>query len=394
MKSARLEREIRKRGVKLFRLMFTDLDGTRRLMTVTKTYLESALTRGVSFDSSSVGFGGVQHSDLVIKPDPASLKFNGDEALFFCDVCHPDGRGFEGDPRSLLKSMLKKLELRGMSFFVKPELEFHLAADGKPADEGIYLDPHADSVGYRILTDVTLAAEEAGLLVEKIHHENGHGQYEIEPLQYKNALHAADDIIFYKDLIERVSARYHISPLFLAKPFEGQAGNGMHVHQTLRRGVKNAFGDKTLTDEARYYIGGLLSHARALAAIVAPTENSYKRFGAQEAPVYVCWGFSNRSALVRIPAGSIRVELRSPDISSNPYLVFVSMLASGLDGMERKMEPPEHVSENVYALSKEELSGRGIGRLPSSLSEAKQELRKDEVLKTVLGDVVFRHLTE
>lgn len=168
----------------------------------------------------------------------------------------------------------------------------------------------------------------------------------------------------------------------------------MHVHQTLRKGARNVFGDKTLSDEARYYIGGLLSHARALAAVVAPTENSYRRFGAQEAPVHVCWGFSNRSALVRIPAGSIRVELRSPDISSNPYLVFASMLASGLDGMERKIEPPEHVSENVYALSKGELAGRGIGRLPSSLSEAKQELRKDEVLKSVLGDVVFRHLAE
>lgn len=386
-----IEREMGKRNVRLIRLMFTDIEGNPRLMTITGTYLETAFTKGVSFDSSSVGFGTVQSSDLVIKPDPSSLKFVGDEALFFCDVCYPDGHGFKGDPRSLLKSLLEKIRREGMEYFVKPELEFHLSCDGEPVDEGKYLDPHMDNVGYRILEEVTLTAERAGLLVEKIHHENGCGQYEIEPLQYKNALGAADDIVFYKILIERTAARYNVIPLFLAKPFEGQPGNGMHVHQTLRKRGKNLFGDKSLSSEARYYIAGLLSHASGMSAIVAPTENSYKRFGAQEAPVYICWGFSNRSTLVRIPAGNIRVEFRAPDISSNPYLVFAVMLASGLNGMEKRSEPPEHMAENVYGFSSEEIERRKIGRLPSTIQEARKQLKKDEVMRKILGDILFRH---
>jgi len=376
--------------------------------------LGGALEEGVWFDGSSVeGFARIQESDMRLVLDPSTYAVlpwsNPDRrrARVFCDIYRPDGTPFPGDPRGVLRRTLKRIEERGWRFNVGPEPEFFLLKHNGtagvhpvPHDVGGYFDFSAGDEAQRVRTELMLALSSMGLEVEMGHHEVALGQHEID-FHFDDALRTADHVVTLKYTIKALAAQHGLVATFMPKPIFGINGSGMHTHQSLvdRRG-QNLFFDEQdahgLSALAYGYIAGQLAHARAMAAVVAPTVNSYKRIvPGYEAPVYVCWAQINRSAMIRIPAvnkgspHSARAELRFPDPSCNPYLAFAVMLSAGLDGIESGLSCPEPVNNmNIYEMSAEELAGLGITQLPGSLSEALAELEKDAVLIATLGPEV------
>jgi glutamine synthetase len=325
-----------------------------------------------------------------------------------CDIYNTDGTPFDGDPRYILKRVLAKAKAMGLQFNVGPELEFFLLrrTDGEniravPHDVGSYFDFSASDEAQRVRSAIILALEAMGLEVEMGHHEVALGQHEID-FKYDDALRTADNSITFKYVVKAVAVAHNLLATFMPKPIFGINGSGMHTHQSLfSLDGKNMFFDPNdpfkLSSLAYSFLAGQLAHARALAAIVAPTVNSYKRLvPGYEAPVYVCWAQINRSALIRIPRytpgneQATRIELRFPDPSCNPYLAFASILAAGLDGIERKLAAPPNVNNvDVYHFTPDELKARGIATLPGTLEEALQELEKDDVIRGTLGEKLY-----
>ncbi|MCX6777284.1 MAG: type I glutamate--ammonia ligase [Candidatus Micrarchaeota archaeon] len=414
-KSKTIVERAKKDGVQFVDLEFVDIMGTTKACEITVEKLEGACNEGLWFDGSSIeGFARICESDMYLVPDLDSYAVmpwsGGRVARIMCDVYSDEGKPFEGDPRNVLRRMLKKAEEKGFEFKVGPELEFFLFTNGdavqklRPHDDAGYFDlgvrDEADEVRRQVVTHL----DKIGLRVEMNHHECAPGQHEID-FTYGPALKIADYVQVYKTAVRTIAKGMGLHASFMPKPLEDVNGSGMHVHQSLWKSEKNAFFDENgrykLSKTAEHYIAGQLAHARALAAIVAPTVNSYKRLvPGFEAPVYVCWGQVNRSALIRIPRykkgreGSVRCEFRAPDPSANPYLAFAAMLAAGLDGIERKLEPPNPIEENVYRFSDEELEKKGIPLLPNSLHSAFCELEKDKVLQEALGKHVYEKLVE
>lgn len=359
------------KGITRAKLLVIDIDGHPKFMRIPREYLEESAA-GIGIDGSSIpGFTTVDNSDLIAKPDLESVIFLEDEVAVFCDVIYEDGRVFEGDPRGILKNVLKK----GM-FLVKPELEFFFLREGAPLDTYGYMDT---GEGLNVVEDVVHTVD---VDVERIHHENGPGQYEIEPVMAP-ALKACDTVILLKDMLKQKAKKRQITVTFMPKPLEGKAGNGMHFHILLEKNGKNLF--ENLTETALHFIGGLLVHAKGITAICNPTINSYKRFIHNfEAPIHISWGRGNRSTLVRIPhGGRTRIEYRAPDPSCNPYLALAVILGAGLDGIEKKTDPPEEVVENVFESEEGEL-------LPTTLEKALEEMKKDNLVKEILG----KHIVE
>jgi glutamine synthetase len=402
---------IEKCGTKFVRLQFVDIHGTPKNMAIPLEKpedIEDIIKDGLLFDGSSVeGFVDINNSDLVIKPDPAtfsSLPWRPEEkgvCRFICDIYWPDGTPFEGDPRYILRKTLEKAEKMGYEYNVGPEPEFFIVdvdEEGRiyPHDEGIYFDVEPVDQGTDMRRELVLGLEELNFEVEVSHHEVGPGQHEID-FKFDNALKTADAVITFKQAIKAIADKLGSMVTFMPKPFFGVNGSGMHCHQSLFKDGKNVFYDpdteNQLSDEALYFTGGLLKHSKALAAIVAPSVNSYKRLvPGYEAPVYIAYGLRNRSTLVRIPASrgnGTRVEFRCPDPSCNPYLAFAAMLEAGLDGMKNQIHPGEPIEIDVFNLSPEELKSQGIDVLPSSLWEAYHALEKDEVIKASLGEHVY-----
>jgi glutamine synthetase len=409
-----LER-VRSEEVKFVSLQFTDVTGSVKSVDIPRNRLEKALEEGVWFDGSSVeGFARIQESDMRLVPDLntyAVLPWSPPElrrARLFCDIYQPDGKPFPGDPRHALRKALASIRERGWSYNIGPEPEFFLfkrngleSIHPVPHDVGGYFDFSASDEAVRVRTELMEALSGMGLEVEMGHHEVALGQHEID-FQYADALQAADNVLTLKYTVKAIAAQSGLVASFMPKPIYGINGSGMHCHQSL-------FGDDGgnlffspddeyhLSDLAYGFIAGQLAHARALAAIVAPTVNSYKRLvPGYEAPVYVGWAQINRSALVRIPQytpgrdASIRAEIRFPDPSANPYLAFTAMLAAALDGIEKHTSCPEPLNDvNVYELTTAERRKRGIEELPGSLAEALEELEADPVLKTALGPVLY-----
>jgi glutamine synthetase len=402
-------------GVHFISLQFTDIMGTIKSVTIPVGRLEEALERGVWFDGSSIqGFARIQESDMFLMPDPATycvLPWTSEErrrARLICDIKRPDGQPFEGDPRAALRRAIAHAESLGYTFHCGPELEFFLfkkTNDGPlapvPHDVGGYFDFSPKDEAQSIRTDIVLAMEHMGMTVEASHHEVAIGQHEID-FQYADALAAADNATTVKYTVKAIAASYGIYATFMPKPIFGINGSGMHTHQSLTdvKSGKNVFFDADdpyrLSKVAYGFIAGQLEHARALAGVVAPTVNSYKRLTpGYEAPVYICWAQINRSALIRIPRyspgheESARVELRCPDPSCNPYLAFAAMLRAGLDGIERGIDAPGPVNEDVYLFSHEELEERAIDTLPGTLGEALDVLEADEVLHDALGEHII-----
>ncbi|MDF1499791.1 MAG: type I glutamate--ammonia ligase [Anaerolineales bacterium] len=406
-------------GVRFICLQFTDVTGTVKSVDIPVNRLESALEEGVWFDGSSVeGFARIQESDMRLVPDRdtyAVLPWSQEErkrARIFCDIYLPGGKPFPGDPRGVLKRILAKIESKGWRYNVGAEPEFFLLKRNGPEnihpvphDVGGYFDFSASDEAQRVRTELMLALSSMGLEVEMGHHEVALGQHEID-FRFSDALRAADNVVTLKYTIRALAAKNGLVATFMPKPIFGINGSGMHTHQSIiDEGGTNLFFDDRdeyfLSEIAYGFIAGQIDHAAALAAVVAPTVNSYKRIvPGYEAPVYVCWAQINRSAMIRIPSNtserpmSTRAELRFPDPSCNPYLAFATMLAAGLDGIERGLDCPPPVNNlNIYEMTDEELSEKGIEQLPGSLAEALRELEGDRVLQGTLGEEIYEAFT-
>jgi len=401
--------------VQFLSLQFTDVTGAVKSLDVPISRVEEAVGEGIWFDGSSVeGFARIQESDMRLMPDLdtyAVLPWSPLEsrrARIFCDIYLPDGSPFPGDPRGVLKRILKRIDSRGWKFNVGPEPEFFLFKRNGPSsthpvphDVGGYFDFSATDEAVRVRTQLMAALGTMGLVVEMGHHEVALGQHEID-FEYADALKAADNILTLKYTVKAIAAQHDLIASFMPKPIFGINGSGMHCHQSLfdKQG-SNLFFDAhdkfNLSKLAYGFIAGQLEHARALSAVVAPTVNSYKRLvPGYEAPVYVGWAQINRSALIRTPLyapgreKSIRAELRCPDPSANPYLALTAMLAVALEGIEQEMDAPEPLNEiNVYHLTQEERQEKNIAELPGSLAEALQILEGDTVIKDALGPEIY-----
>jgi glutamine synthetase len=402
-------------GVKFVSLQFTDIVGTIKNVAIPVGRLEEAMEKGVWFDGSSIeGFARIYESDMVLMPDVNTYRLLPWEpqtrkvARIICDVHRPDGEPFEGDPRYILKRAIRAARERGYLYNIGPELEFFLfKMDSEPHirpvphDVGSYFDFSPRDLASQVRGDITLALESMGMEVEMEHHEVATGQHEID-IRYADALTSADNVMTLRYTVKAISQTFGLYATFMPKPIFGVNGSGMHTHQSLYTSDgESAFFDPDdkykLSKTAYAFMAGQIEHARALAAIAAPTVNSYKRLTpGYEAPVYVCWGQINRSALIRIPRyspgreQSTRLELRCPDPSCNPYLAFAAMLRAGLDGIERELEPPPPVEENVYDFDDAKLRELDIVTLPSTLREAIDELEKDEVLRQALGEHAYQ----
>ncbi|KNZ69869.1 glutamine synthetase, type I [Thermincola ferriacetica] len=402
-------------NVKFVRLQFTDIFGVLKNVAITTEQLEKALDGELMFDGSSIqGFTRIEESDMYLRPDPDTFIVfpwrpkDGAVARLICDVYKPDGNPFEGDPRYILKKVIAEAAELGYRMYVGPEAEFFLFLvdeEGKPTtithDKAGYFDLTPVDLGENARRDMVLTLEQMGFEIEASHHEVAPGQHEID-FKYSDALDVADKIMTFKFVVRTIAQRHGLHATFMPKPIFGINGSGMHMNQSLFKGDQNAFFDpngyKQLSQEALYYIGGLLKHARALAAITNPTVNSYKRLvPGYEAPVYLAWSAANRSALCRIPAkrgASTRVELRNPDPSCNPYLAIAGALAAGLDGIKNKIQPPAETSANIYHMDAATRAAEGIQSLPANLKEALDELQNDEVLKDMLGEHVYSKFME
>jgi len=402
-------------GVKFISFQFTDVTGVVKSVDMPVEQLEGALENGIWFDGSSVeGFARIQESDMHLRPDEntyAVLPWTPPElrrARLFCDIFTPTGEPFEGDPRGLLKRTLAKLKERGYIFNVGPEPEFFLfkrngaeSIHPVPHDVGGYFDFSPNDEAVRVRSELMDALNRMGLEIEVGHHECGLGQHEID-FRFADALRTADNVLTLKYTVKAIAAQHGLVASFMPKPIYGMAGSGMHCHQSLfDEAGNNLFFDAKdafhLSSLAYGFIAGQLAHARGMSGVVAPSINSYKRLvPGYEAPVYIGWAQTNRSALIRIPrhtAGmdkAVRAELRCPDPSCNPYLAFTAMLAAGLDGIDNGLELPKPLNNiNVYHLDADERRRLGVKELPGSLLEALNELDHDQAIKEAFGPAVY-----
>ncbi len=405
--------KVKKDNVKFISFQFSDVTGKVKSVDAPVEQLEGALDGGIWFDGSSVqGFARIQESDMHLYVDPdtyAVLPWTPDDmkrARFFCDIYTPEDEPFAGDPRGMLKHKLAELKEKGMIFNCGPEPEFFLFKPNGgmypvPHDVGGYFDFSSDDEAAQVRTELMYALNSMGLEIEVGHHEVALGQHEID-FRFADALRTADNVMTLKYTVKAIAAQHDLIASFMPKPIFGINGSGMHVHQSIfdTKGTNLFFDSKDefhLSELAHNFIGGQLKHARALAALVAPTVNSYKRLvPGYEAPVYVGWAQINRSALIRIPRynkgqdKSMRAELRCPDPSCNPYLAFAGMIAAAFDGIDNKIMPPKPLNNvNIYHLTEEERKAKDIKELPSSLLEALDELDKDTVLKSALGEEIY-----
>ena len=403
----------KEKNVKFIRMQFTDILGIVKNVAITAQQLEDALDNKIMFDGSSIdGFTRIQESDMYLRPDydtftifPWRPEEGGVVARLICDVYTPDGEPFSGGPRNVLKEALKEAEEMGYDMNVGPEPEFFLfqldengEATTETHDNGGYFDLGPIDKGINARRSIVLALEEMGFEVEASHHEVAPGQHEID-FKYAPALKTADNIATFKFVTKSIAHEHGLHATFMPKPIFGENGSGMHVHQSLFKDGENVFYNEDdrlgLSQTAYYYIGGLLKHARAIAAITNPSVNSYKRLvPGYEAPVYVAWSSANRSALIRIPAArgaGTRLELRNPDPTANPYLAIAVMLKAGLDGIKNEIEPPAEVMDNIYEMSADRKAELDIESLPGNINEAVNLLLEDDVIKDVLGEHVLEH---
>jgi len=396
-------------GVNFIRLRFTDLFGTIKNVEIPTSQLEKALNNEIMFDGSSIdGFARIQESDMLLYPDLSTWLIspvqhgNAKIARLICDVYMTDGTPFVGDPRSNLRRVVAEMQELGfsqMSLGAEPEFFlFKLDEFGKPTmelnDNGGYFDFAPLDTAENCRRDIVLELERRGFEIEAAHHEVAPGQNEIN-FKYNDVIAACDNIQTFKLIVKTVARKHGLYATFMPKPIAGINGSGMHSNISLfDKDGKNAFydeqGELELSQTAYHFLAGILTHVRSFTAIANPTINSYKRLIAgYEAPVYVAWSPSNRSPLVRIPASrgmATRIELRSVDPSTNPYLAMATILAAGLDGIKNKLEAPTAVHDNLYQKTDAELQARGIYALPSSLKEALDLLDQSDLVKAALGE--------
>ena len=392
--------------IQFIRMQFTDIFGQLKNVAITASQIQRALDNEIMMDGSSIeGFVRIEESDQYLDPDLDTFAIlpwrpqYGKVARLICEVHNPDGTPFAGDPRNVLKRVIKRAEDMGYTFNAGPELEFFLFQtdeDGRPttrtSDEAGYFDLGPLDHGESTRREICLSLEEMGFEIEASHHEVAAGQHEID-FKYADALRAADNIMTFKLAVKTLAQKNGLHATFMPKPVPGTAGSGMHINMSLFKDGKNAFFDPDapgqLSPLAYQFIAGLLAHVQGFCALTNPLVNSYKRLvPGYEAPCYAAWSSSNRSALIRIPAPrgqGTRVELRSPDPSCNPYLVFAACLAAGLDGIEHGLTPPPEIAENIYAMTPDARAARGIQSLPGTLEAAIHAMEADSVVLDALG---------
>ncbi|HGE71527.1 TPA: glutamine synthetase [Candidatus Poribacteria bacterium] len=405
----------KKHNVKFIWLWFTDILGFLKSFAITIEELEGALEDGMGFDGSSIeGFARIDESDMMALPDPNTFqlipwrpKEEGAVARMFCDIMEPGGKPYDGDPRRVLKDMLKKAQEKGFTYYIGPELEYFYFKDDKstdPLDKGGYFDLIPSDVATDLRRETVLILEKMGIGVEYSHHEVAPSQHEID-MRYTDALTMADNVMTYRLVVKEVALKNGVYATFMPKPIFGENGSGMHTHQSLFKGDRNAFFDPNdkyhLSDIAKSFIAGILHHAREITLITNQWVNSYKRLvPGYEAPVYISWAVRNRSDLVRVPMykpgheKATRMEYRSPDPACNPYLAFAVMLAAGLEGIEKGYKLREPIERNIYEMTEEERIREGIETLPESLYEAITITEKSELVRRTLGDHIFYKLIE
>ncbi len=408
-----IKKSVKDNDVRFLRLAFTDINGTSKAVEVPTSQLDKVLTNDIRFDGSSIdGFVRLEESDMVLYPDfstwavlPWGDEKGGKIGRLVCSVHKTNGEPFEGDPRNNLKRVLKEMKEMGFTDFdIGFEAEFHLFKLGEDGnwttevpDHASYFDMTSDDAGARCRRDIVETLESIGFEVEAAHHEVGDGQQEID-FRFDDALTTADRVQTFKMVVREVARKHGLYATFMAKPIEGQAGNGMHTNMSLFKDGKNVFYDKDgefhLSDTALYFLNGILEHARAITAIGNPTVNSYKRLiPGFEAPVYISWASKNRSPLVRIPDAeeiNTRLEMRSADPTANPYLLLAACLTAGLNGIKEAKKPMAPITSNVFEMSEEERAKRGIKPLPSTLHNAVKAFKADPLIQEALGE----HLTQ
>jgi glutamine synthetase len=400
---------VEKNNIEIIRLWFPDILGHLKGFVIPRNELEGALDHGVGFDGSSIeGFARIHESDLMAVPDPTTFIIlpeqidNGRAAAMFCDLLTTNSQPYPGDPRWALKRNLENIAKQGMTFCVGPEIEyFYFKSDKSPEilDRSGYFDSSIIDTGANLRKQSVSILGQMGILCEAAHHEVAPSQHEID-MRYTDALRMADFVMTYRLVIKELARKSGVYASFMPKPLFGQNGSGMHTHQSIFQGKKNLFFTPEdtyhLSEFARHYVAGILHHIREITSILNQSINSYKRLVAgYEAPVYISWGQKNRSALVRVPRyrqgheNATRIELRSPDPVTNPYLAFSVMLAAGMKGVQEKYPLPAPVEENIYELSPATRGDLHMEVLPGNLYEAILETEKSQLVKDTLGDHLF-----
>lgn len=399
-------------GIKHIRLQFTDILGTPKNIVVPPTRLEEAMEKGIAFDASSIaGYATIEESDMIAKADPnsyvviPSIIEKTPTARLICDIYNHGGRRFPGDPKYILEKVMDRAKEKGWTFHTGPECEFFLfkTQDGVPTtipnDSATYFDLSTRDIAEGLRAEVSQAVQQMGFEVYSAHHECAPGQHEIN-FAHADAVTTAERVITLRYVIRAIAMKYGLHATFMPKPVYGIAGSGMHVHQSfMTKDGENKFydpkGKNELSPLAYNFIGGLLAHSKEMCAILNSTANSFKRLvPGFEAPTYIAWANRNRSAMIRIPAErgkGTRVELRNPDGAGNPYLQFAVMLAAGLDGVDRKLNPPEATERDIFELSMDEKKKYGIDALPTSFGRALEFMSESKLMKDVLGDHIFNH---
>src|SRR5688500_1414266 len=403
-------RRAKEEGVQFALLWFNDLEGHLKSFAITPAELAAALDDGMGFDGSSItGFNAIEESDMVAIPDPETFRIMPADpggtvvGRMICDIVTPDGVPYDGDPRTVLRRALERMQSMGFDTFnVGPELEYFLFENDKGTetlDEGGYFAMTTMDAATELRNDTIKALESMGIPIEYHHHEVAPSQHEID-MRYASALDMADHTITYRLIVKDVAKKAGYHATFMTKPRFGENGSGMHTHMSLFTEGRNAFFDGddeyNLSETAKAFIAGLLRHARELSAVFAQWVNSYKRLvPGYEAPVYVAWSQRNRSALIRIPLykpGSeqaTRAEIRCPDPACNPYLTFAALLHAGLEGIEKGYELEAPMETNLYHLTPEQRRAQGIVSLPETLGEAIDEFAGSELMRKAFGDHIF-----
>jgi glutamine synthetase len=406
---AKIRKQVADETVKHIQLWFTDILGNLKMVEIPDIQLDSVLESGAAFDGSSItGYAEIEESDIVAMPDWSTFKIlpwsqNHEKTAFvFCDVLDRNYEPFEGDPRYVLRRQLKRAADMGLTFFVGPELEyfyFKSAEAPEVVDEGGYFDVLPADLGNDLRKQTMRTLDKLGIPMEASHHEVAPSQHEIDP-HYDEALVMADRVMICRLIVKEVAAHNGLHATFMPKPLHGENGSGMHVHQSLFKGKTNAFfsadDEHHLSDIAKGFIAGQLTHMPEICSVLNQWVNSFKRLvPGYEAPVYISWAHRNRTALIRVPLyvqgkeSTVRAELRNPDPGANPYLAFAVMLAAGLDGIEKGLELPPAVEPNIFKMDAGEREAAGLGSLPNNLYEAIRVTEASALVREALGDHIF-----
>ncbi|MHA1146613.1 MAG: glutamine synthetase family protein [Promethearchaeota archaeon] len=403
--------KVKEQDIKFIYLQFTDIHGIIKSFEINSKRIEDFLQEGENFDGSSItGYGAIEESDKVALPDPSTFyvlpwRKENKVARVICDIYKPDGDRYEGDPRYILQRAVKKAKDAGYTFYCAPEMEFFILdkdvqASFKPSDMRGYFDYDPYDINEMMRYTIAQYCDAMGIEIEALHHEVAYGQHEVD-FKYDEGVESADNTITIKAIIKTVAAQNEMTATFMPKPFPGINGSGMHVHQSLWKDGNNVFYDDSdknnISVIMKKWIAGQLRHAKAMCAVLSSWPNSYKRLvPGYEAPVYVAWGFRNRSPLIRVPdfhgkPKAARCEIRCPDPAGNPYLQFAVLLSAGLNGILNDIELIEPTDKNVYHFSSKDLIKSGINALPGSLSEAIILFQESEFMKEVFGELAWKN---